>query len=43
MKFTDDEYVKESLRYPMTREVAHYQMFQAALDKIEPNFPSGIL
>ncbi len=43
MKFTDDEYVKESLRYLMTREVAHYQMFQAALDKIEPNFPPGIL
>lgn len=43
MKFTDDEYVKESLRFLMTREVAHFQMFQAALDKIQPNFPPGIL
>lgn len=43
MKFTDDEYVKESLRYLMTREVAHFQMFQAALDTIQPNFPPGIL
>ncbi len=43
MKFTDDVYVKESLRYLMTREVAHFQMFQAALDGIEPNFPPGIL
>ena len=43
MKFTDDEYVKETLRYLMTREVAHFQMFQAALDTIQPNFPPGIL
>ncbi|OOG77656.1 manganese catalase family protein [Algoriphagus sp. A40] len=43
MKFTDDIYVKESLRYLMTREVAHLQMFQAALDTIQPNFPPGIL
>lgn len=43
MKFTDDVYVKESLRFLMTREVAHYQMFQAALDTIKPNFPPGIL
>lgn len=43
MKFTDDVYVKESLRYLMTREVAHLQMFQAALDTIQPNFPPGIL
>jgi Mn-containing catalase len=43
MKFTDDVYVKESLRYLMTREVAHFQMFQAALDGIQPNFPPGIL
>lgn len=43
MKFTDDIYVKESLRYLMTREVAHLQMFQAALDSIQPNFPPGIL
>lgn len=43
LKYTDDPYVKESLRYLMTREVAHFQMFQAALDSIEPNFPPGIL
>lgn len=27
----------------MTREIAHFQMFQAALDSIQPNFPMGIL
>lgn len=43
MKFTDDVLVKESLRFLMTREVAHFQMFQAALDSIQPNFPPGIL
>ena len=43
MKFTDDVYVKETLRFLMTREVAHFQMFQAALEKIKPNFPPGIL
>lgn len=43
MKFTDDVLVKESLRFLMTREVAHFQMFQAALDTIKPNFPPGIL
>jgi len=43
MKFTDDPYVKESLRFLMTREVAHYQMFEAALGTIQPNFPPGVL
>ena len=43
MKFTDDVLVKESLRFLMTREVAHMQMFQAALESIQPNFPPGIL
>ena len=43
LKFTDDVYVKETLRYLMTREVAHFQMFQAALQSIEPNFPPAIL
>jgi Mn-containing catalase len=42
MKFTDDIYVKETLRFLMTREVAHFQMFEAALDSIQPNFPPGI-
>ncbi len=43
LQFTDDPYVKETLRFLMTREVAHYQMFEAALGTIEPNFPPGIL
>jgi Mn-containing catalase len=43
MKFTDDPYVKESLSFLMTREVAHYKMFEAALDDIKPNFPPGVL
>jgi Mn-containing catalase len=43
MQFTDDELVKESLRFLMTREIAHFQMFTAALANIQPNFPPGIL
>src|SRR5215217_6495529 len=43
LQFTDDPYVKETLRFLMTREVAHYQMFEAALSSIEPNFPPGVL
>lgn len=43
MQFTDDPYVKETLRFLMTREVAHFQMFSAALDTIQPNFPPGVL
>jgi len=43
MKFTDDPSVKETLTFLMTREVAHFQMFQAALDSIQPNFPPGVL
>jgi Mn-containing catalase len=43
MQFTDDAYVKETLRFLMTREVAHFQMFEAALATIKPNFPPGIL
>jgi Mn-containing catalase len=43
MQFTDDPYVKETLRFLMTREVAHFQMFEAALDTVKPNFPPGIL
>lgn len=43
LKFTDDPYVRETLRFLMTREVAHYQMFEAALETIQPNFPPGIL
>src|SRR3954464_11429131 len=43
LQFTDDPYVKETLRFLMTREVAHYQMFEAALQTITPNFPPGVL
>src|SRR5690606_11849057 len=43
IKFTDDPYVKETLSFLMTREIAHYKMFEAALDTIQPNFPPGVL
>ena len=43
MPFTDDPYVKETLGFLMTREVTHYQQFEAALETIQPNFPPGIL
>lgn len=43
LQFTNDPYVKETLRFLMTREVAHFQMFEAALHSIQPNFPPGIL
>ena len=43
LQFTDDPSVKETLQFLMTREIAHFQMFQAALQSIEPNFPPGIL
>lgn len=43
LQFTDDPYVKETLRFLMTREVSHFQMFSAALETIQPNFPPGVL
>ena len=43
LQFTDDPYVKETLRFLMTREIAHFQMFEAALATIQPNFPPGVL
>jgi len=43
LQFTEDPYVKETLRFLMTREVAHFQMFEAALSTIQPNFPPGTL
>ncbi|MCY2687112.1 manganese catalase family protein [Salinimicrobium sp. TH3] len=43
MQHTSDPHVKDTLRFLMTREVAHFQMFQAALETIEPNFPPGVL
>lgn len=42
-QFTDDPYVKETLDFLMTREVAHFNQFSAALDSIQPNFPPGVL
>lgn len=42
MQFTDDPYVRETLKFLMTREVAHAQMFEAALETIQPNFPQGV-
>lgn len=43
MQFTDDASVKETLQFLMTREIAHFQMFQAALESITPHFPPGVL
>ena len=43
MQHTDDPHIKDTLRFLMTREVAHYQMFEAALEDIKPNFPPGVL
>jgi Mn-containing catalase len=43
MQFTDDPHVKESLGFLMTREIAHFQQFSAALATIQPNFPPGVL
>jgi len=43
LQFTDDPHVQESLRFLMTREIAHFQQFAAALESIQPNFPPGIL
>ncbi len=42
MQLTDDPLVKETLMFLMTREVTHYQQFEAALETIQPNFPPGI-
>jgi Mn-containing catalase len=43
MQYTDDPLVKESLSFLMTREIAHFNQFTAALDTIQPNFPPGVL
>ena len=39
---TDDPLVKETLVFLMTREVTHYQQFEAALATIQPNFPPAV-
>lgn len=43
LQFTDDPHVRETLKFLMTREVAHFQMFEAALASIQPNFPPGAM
>lgn len=43
LKFTEDPLVRDTLMFLMTREVTHYQQFEAALDSIQPNFPPGSL
>lgn len=43
LKFTDDPDVIATLNFLMTREVAHFQQFEAALNTIQPNFPPGVL
>lgn len=42
LQLTDDPLVKETLIFLMTREVTHYQQFEAALETIRPNFPPGV-
>ncbi len=43
MQFTDDPLVKETIGFLMTREIAHLQMFAAALGTLAVNFPPGVL
>lgn len=43
LKFTEDPLVRETLVFLMTREVTHFQQFEAALASIQPNFPPGVL
>ncbi len=42
-QFTDDPGVQETLTFLMSREVAHYQQFTAALNELPVNFPPGKL
>lgn len=42
-QYTDDPGVQETLTFLMTREVAHYQQFTAALNELPVNFPPGTL
>ena len=43
LKFTDDPYVQDTLKFLMTREIAHFQQFLAALETIQPNFPPAVM
>ncbi|MGM7645643.1 manganese catalase family protein [Nocardia sp. JW2] len=40
-QFTDDPGVQDTLSFLMTREVAHFQQFTAALNDLPVNFPPG--
>jgi Mn-containing catalase len=42
-QLTDDPGVQDTLTFLMTREVAHYQQFTAALNELPVNFPPGQL
>jgi Mn-containing catalase len=42
-QFTDDPGVQDTLTFLMSREVAHYQQFTAALNELPVNFPPGQL
>jgi len=42
-QFTDDPGIQDTLTFLMTREVAHYQQFTAALNALPVNFPPGQL
>lgn len=42
-QFTDDPGVQDTLTFLMTREIAHYQQFTAALNELPANFPPGTL
>ncbi|NKR44526.1 manganese catalase family protein [Rhodococcus hoagii] len=42
-QFTDDPGAQDTLTFLMTREVAHYQQFTAALNELPVNFPPGQL
>jgi Mn-containing catalase len=42
LKFTDDPHIHQTLQFLMTREIAHFQQFTAALATIEPNFPPAV-
>ncbi len=41
MQFTDDKDVLATLNFLMTREVSHFQQFEAALGTIRPELPAG--
>lgn len=42
-QFTDDSGVQDTLTFLMSREVAHFQQFTAALNELPVNFPPGQL